>query len=445
MRRVSIRWVESSDLEQTTGEYRFPDWAKIPIHDPELAPRDEAVWLLHTAAEVEHALLVQYIYAAYSFARAPFSGNPPDNAEALVREWSTAILDIARQEMGHLITVQNLLLALSGPVTFEREDFPFFSEFYPFPFKLEPLTKESLAKYVAAEMPPVPEPDPQLREIILRAIGGNTGIPVNRVGALYYRLGEVIRELNDSDFRAESEPLQADPDQDQWELTPHMIVKKILNGQTALAAVQAIAEQGEGPLTPPANGEASHYQRFRDIYAAFPETDPVVGPVIWRATKLVPTNPTAREGTSGADLTPISCATTRLWAQLFNLRYRVLLAFLSHLLREPRGMDPSLTRRADLVSWAIDEMMNAIGAVGRKLTDLSLAGTGAARAGAPFELPYTLNLPEDEHGRWRLHLDLIDASATVIAEIGDTEPTLTGIVRMDGIRRPIIEGFLQAS
>jgi hypothetical protein len=27
-------------------------------HDPELSPREEAIFLLHTAAEVEHALLV---------------------------------------------------------------------------------------------------------------------------------------------------------------------------------------------------------------------------------------------------------------------------------------------------------------------------------------------------------------------------------------------------
>ena len=33
----------------------------IPMHDPPLAPRDEVVFLLHTGAEIEHALLVQYL------------------------------------------------------------------------------------------------------------------------------------------------------------------------------------------------------------------------------------------------------------------------------------------------------------------------------------------------------------------------------------------------
>jgi hypothetical protein len=38
-------------------------------------------------------------------------------------------------------------------------------------------------------------------------------------------------------------------------------------------------------------------------------------------------------------------------------------------------------------------------------------------AGPPFELPYTLTLPDDEHDRWRLHLALLDTSSSLIANI----------------------------
>ena len=34
--------------------------------DPPLEPRDEVVFLLTAAAEIEHALMVQCLYAAYS-------------------------------------------------------------------------------------------------------------------------------------------------------------------------------------------------------------------------------------------------------------------------------------------------------------------------------------------------------------------------------------------
>ena len=69
------------------------------------------------------------------------------------RHWREVILGIAKEEMGHLITVQNILRLIGGPLHLEREDYPFRSDFYPFYFKLEPATKDSLAKYVVAEAP----------------------------------------------------------------------------------------------------------------------------------------------------------------------------------------------------------------------------------------------------------------------------------------------------
>lgn len=37
-----------------------------PQHDPPLPAREEAIYLMHIASEVEHALMVQYLYAAFS-------------------------------------------------------------------------------------------------------------------------------------------------------------------------------------------------------------------------------------------------------------------------------------------------------------------------------------------------------------------------------------------
>lgn len=57
-------------LDQAVGESGFAaavaTWSEVPMHDPSLEPRDEAVFLLTAAAEIEHALMVQYLYAAYS-------------------------------------------------------------------------------------------------------------------------------------------------------------------------------------------------------------------------------------------------------------------------------------------------------------------------------------------------------------------------------------------
>src|SRR3954447_25967073 len=120
--------------------------AQRPMHEPPLEPRDEAVFLLTAAAEVEHALMVQYLYAAYSV-----RVRGPNAAE--LQKVQDLLLQIAREEMGHLITVQNLLHLVGGPLNLGRDRAPHASEIYPFRFTLEPLTLDSLAKYVTAESP----------------------------------------------------------------------------------------------------------------------------------------------------------------------------------------------------------------------------------------------------------------------------------------------------
>src|SRR5439155_24322295 len=115
----------------------------------EFTPRQYAIFLLHLAAELEHVLMVEYLYAAYSLG----GEQVPLEHQVEVAQWREVILGIAKEEMGHLMTVQNLLRCLGGPLNLDRDDYPWDSEFYPFPFQLEPLTRASLAKYVYAESP----------------------------------------------------------------------------------------------------------------------------------------------------------------------------------------------------------------------------------------------------------------------------------------------------
>src|SRR3954468_4585888 len=72
---------------------------------PEFTWRDYAIFLLTIAAQIEHSLMVQYLYAGYSL------GGPhvPDDQQDNVRGWRQLILGIAKEEMGHLVTVQNAL------------------------------------------------------------------------------------------------------------------------------------------------------------------------------------------------------------------------------------------------------------------------------------------------------------------------------------------------
>lgn len=154
----------------------------------------ELVRLLREAAEVEHALMVQYLYGAFSLKPAYASiagyGNPN----------SHDLLGVAIQEMQHLGQVNALLVALDASPHLVRQDFPYQPDIYPFEFNLEPLTQAALAKYVYAEAPVAgltrsqnaSPAEQQFLDQLDRVLGSSTR--PNHVGSLYDRIIQTLQE-----------------------------------------------------------------------------------------------------------------------------------------------------------------------------------------------------------------------------------------------------------
>jgi hypothetical protein len=158
-------------------------------------PYIELLRLLRQAAEIEHALMVQYLYGAFSvkpqYAGIVGSGLPNSND----------LFGVSAMEMQHLRDVNNLLIALGAGPSLARQGFPFEPEVYPFEFNLEPLTEESVAKYVyceaaAGSLDPAQANDGDRRFLarLDRVLGVNA--KPNHVGSLYdaiiHTLGEYI-------------------------------------------------------------------------------------------------------------------------------------------------------------------------------------------------------------------------------------------------------------
>ena len=455
---------------EATGGLRTPLTsipADIRFTKPEeLTWWDWAVFLLHTAAEIEHALMAQYLYAAFSLGELPFQGpNVPSSAQTLVNRWRGTILGIAKEEMGHLITVQNLLRFIGGALNIEREDFPF-RTLYPFRFQLEPLTKSSLAKYVAAEMPENPaQPDELMREIIQRATGSAGGLNVNRVGPLYAELTTIFAEstkLSDNDlFPDTADSFQAKAD--AWHAFGRIIVRQLRSRNDAVKALKEIDEQGEG-LGQPTDDTTSHFGRFIQIYKGNPQANPPIPPYPetddWIPFRPVPTNPnTLISPSSDAHLEHgrITARVSRLWAQLSNVRYRMLLLNIAHALNlegpmvEMDGFTP--TMKGNLRDWAFLEMRGegfdgGLKGISERLVRLPLKAEGSSQeqaAALPFELPYTLALPDRDLDRWRLHLALIEGARSLIAQIESvpvSDDVLDELKRIDAERQRRIEEHL---
>ena len=393
--------------------------AMLPVAPPpEFSWHDYAIFLLSMAAEIEHSLMVQYLYAANSL------GGPqvPENARADVLDWQRIILGVAKEEMGHLVTVQNILKLLGGPLHLDREDYPWVSGFYPYAFTLEPLSRESLAKYVVAESPikwpdSVPEQEHRKIEELARE---DAEQQVARVGALYQTIIALLsdpKKIPDALFRAEKYPFQAS--WDEWgrgyaagargstsTTAPDVLVRRASSRTEAISALKAIAEQGEAATFISADSEESHFTRFLQVYRAFSSVTE------WKPVLLLPKNPRVAGFGADGNGAIIEHFEASLWGRLFNLRYRMLLSYLAHAFRLPDDpvQQAGTGHRGQVLNRMFGEMYN-LKAIASLLIRLPLKGDSEERAGPPFQMPYTLNFPIVESDFWRLHLDLISASS----------------------------------
>jgi ferritin-like protein len=446
---------------------------------PEFNWRDYVNFLLYIDAEIEHGLMVQYLYGAYSL------GGPqvPEQYREIVRGWQEIILGIAKEEMGHLISVQNVLRLIGAPLNLGREDYPWDTPFYPFPFMLEPLSLDSLAKYVYAEAPEdwtkEPITDPIAQEVVNR-VKKMVSDP-HHVSELFDLMIKLVEDpfcIPDETFQANTYLFQAQ--QDEWsrgyqdgargntaeanravasalpddapdflkkastELkhTPNLLVAPLASRDDTVSVLKEIAEQGEAGPTD--TQDPSHFTRFLTIYLEMKQLEAADG---WQANRNVAFNPymvsTVDEEAelkkeaalkeeaalkkvyhSPRDL--ITNPEAKLWGNLFNLRYRMLLNYLAHSFELMGGLNQAgeWTPRGTIINATFGEMYN-LRAIANLLMQTPLSdGGGDKLAGPPFLMPYTLNLPTGESNRWRLHQDLLLAAEPLITQLLQQSPAV---------------------
>lgn len=379
----------------------------------------EAKVLLRIAAEVEGALMAQYLYTAYSILPGVSITVSGIEHPILSDDWYDVVRDIAKQEMGHLITVQNLLLSLNAVPHVDRENFPWTdSGLYPFPFHLQKLTLESLAKDVAAEAPRVVDAADQKDYKEAVALAKGAAGQVSRVGQIYERLYFLFQDDDrpQAPWSDVSNPFPAWPtwhvpdsvfgfNQDRQAQSSEwrgddatgspdtaIYVLPAADRAAARVAIFKLAQQGEGPPDP--GLIQSHFDKFLRLYREFRAYDAQGGkPAMVRNQAVDPA--TGDDGGTGN----ISDPATLQWARLANSRYRMLLLNIALALSIGNtGSVPGTTAaRRDFVAWAIGiEMLNGIKKLGEELRAMPLTAGGSAssdRAGLPFELPRGLDLP----------------------------------------------------
>jgi hypothetical protein len=273
---------------------------ELPNLQPFPGSLDKAHVLLETAAEVEHMLLIQYLYSALTLKSGRLLDALKPDEQKSVRSWRRSLTSIAIEEMGHLMSVQNLRLFVGADPIFDREEFPPKADVYPFTLHLEPLSTTSLAKYVLAEAPF--SEDSELERY--REIVGQKG-RVRHVGVIYGLLAVLFSARDtlpspsspdhwDQFVLRVAEACGAVDEPDHWHLAdgslvpasfekqadpahfttpePGFFFHRIRTAGEARDLLRRVGEQGEAPVDAP--DQRSHYRRFRGIFEGRPETMP---------------------------------------------------------------------------------------------------------------------------------------------------------------------------
>src|SRR5215468_9408780 len=116
--------------------------------------REALIYMLCEAAELEHGIMCQYLYAAFSLKQSEDEGLTAAEAEAANR-WRKHIFHIAAQEMLHLALVQNLLSAVGAAPHLSRPNFPQPASHYPAGVHLTllPFGEAALRHFMFLERP----------------------------------------------------------------------------------------------------------------------------------------------------------------------------------------------------------------------------------------------------------------------------------------------------
>ncbi len=246
------RWQRSRDK---TGRVAT-DNRRASVAEPKIVVehREHLWYLLAEAAQVEHLIMCQYLYASFSLKTGPDEGLTAGQAAAVAR-WYELLTGIAVEEMLHLALVFNVMTAIGAAPPLSRPNFPRHSDDLPggVQFALLPFGADSLTHFLYLERPEgmeradaagfVPAAPPrapvQPDEVMPR------GQDFGTVGHLYRSIEQGLKafseRIGERAVFVGPQRAQASPELFRW---PQLITVHDL--QTAMAAVSEIIEQGEG-------------------------------------------------------------------------------------------------------------------------------------------------------------------------------------------------------
>jgi CDGSH-type Zn-finger protein/truncated hemoglobin YjbI len=390
--------------------------------------REALIYMLCEAAELEHGIMCQYLFAAFSLKQGTDEGLT-DGELAAVSRWRRVIAHVATEEMLHLALVHNLLSAIGAAPHFARPNLPAPASHYPAGVQLAlvPFGEQALQHFMFLERPEGMQledadgfaaalehatPLTGERDIVPR------GQDFATVGHLYRSIEHGFAQLADKygERRLFVGPPRAQATAADFSWPELVAVTDLASAQRA---IDTILEQGEGAR---GHWESAHFGQFVQILAEYRQMtadNPGFDPV----RPVLPAK--VRRGERDDETVPlIGDPNTARVTDLFNVAYEVLLQGLERYFAHTEETNEQLGTLADMT---IALMLRALKPLGELITTLPVGPEHPGRTSGPsFELFYESDylMPHREAAWTLLEERLREAAAFCDGVRVDCDPLL---------------------
>lgn len=354
---------------------------RLPDRPPQT--RSQLLSLLTQACEIEHGLACSYLFAAFTLKQDFAEGGLTWDQLQRVRLWAAQIYFVAADEMLHLAQVWNLQTAIGGTPYYLRPNFPLPSHYYPLnlPVALERFSLAALDRFIQYERPANLPLEPETPIIGPASPGFNT------VGDLYGLIAAGFESIPEERLFIGLPERQVDA-----ELIDFPKILRVYDRSSALSAIAAIVEQGEGLQH---QRDDCHFGMFRGIRIEYLRhlADGEAAHEPFEPARPCLSNPIAQptavyEAEGANHITDSYAAEV---ADIFDSAYGLMLRCLQFVFDAPSG---EKDLRVRLSRTALDLMTTVIKPLGEALT---LLPAGALyenqRAGPGFALARHVPLP----------------------------------------------------
>jgi hypothetical protein len=368
--------------------------------------RTELINALNEAAEIEHGLLCQYLFAAFSLKAVPEVDELGPARAELVREWKGYLLWIAVEEMAHLGTVCNLLSAIGGAPHLSRPPFPQVARYFPaiandgepfLRFSLEPFHEETLKRFIRFE---TPEEELQAARSLQP-----DDLRYQTVGDLYGQIREAFLLIDEPKLFIGPDRAQ---DVDDWMAT--LRLHNVTDRVSATRAIHSIVVDGEGM---PLGREDSHYATFLRIREQWREASASVDGFVPHCDVL--SNPKTCDPEDDTSPSCITDPIARPIAELFNDVYTTALLML---VRYYSFIDDGEARMVALRAAIRQLMSSVLRPLGDLLTTYPARGDGSGQRAAPtFEIYTSVQLHADTNAAWMIIIERLNLAAEALRQL----------------------------